>query len=221
MPSLTAKDRVSLCLFTFTDGRRCRTPRISSHPHFCFYHAQKESQSQATAKLAKDLAYFFSGDYLSANDLNTALGRLIPAVIRGEIKPRVARTVAYSSKLFSNPPAWPNTNTSTPSAPMPGAKPSAPPSTPTTTTSTRQTPTTPIRTTMLATAPSPENPNPIRQRHLSQHEAKSQLSRRNRPPRRHSHHPQPAPTPKPPSTSRVPSFPTAPTQPNPNPPLPQ
>ena len=95
MPSLTAKDRVSLCLFTFTDGRRCRTPRISSHLHFCFYHAQKESQSQATAKLAKDLAYFFSGDYLSANDLNTALGRLIPAVIRGEIKPRVARTVAY------------------------------------------------------------------------------------------------------------------------------
>jgi hypothetical protein len=95
MPSLTAKDRVSLCLFSFTDGRRCRTPRTGNHPHFCFYHAQKESQSQATEKLAKDLAYFFSGDYLSANDLNTALGRLIPAVIRGEIKPRVARTVAY------------------------------------------------------------------------------------------------------------------------------
>src|SRR5580704_11879549 len=95
MPSLTAKDRVSLCLFTYEDGRRCRTPRISSHPHFCFYHAQKESQSQSTEKLAKEIAYFFSGDYLSANDLNAALGRLIPAVIRGEIKPRVARTVAY------------------------------------------------------------------------------------------------------------------------------
>jgi hypothetical protein len=95
MPSLTAKDRIPLCLFTYEDGRRCRTPRISSHPHFCFYHAQKESQSQSTEKLAKDLTYFFSGDYLSADDLNTALGRLIPAVIRGEIKPRVARTVAY------------------------------------------------------------------------------------------------------------------------------
>ena len=95
MPSLTAKDRIPLCLFTYEDGRRCRTPRISSHPHFCFYHAQKESQSQATEKLAKDIAYFFSGDYLSANDLNAALGRLIPAVIRGEIKPSVARTVAY------------------------------------------------------------------------------------------------------------------------------
>jgi hypothetical protein len=95
MPSLTAKDRVSLCLFSYEDGRRCRTPRISNHPHFCFYHAQKESQAQATEKLAKEIAYFFSGDYLSANDLNAALGRLIPAVIRGELKPRVARTVAY------------------------------------------------------------------------------------------------------------------------------
>lgn len=95
MASLSPKDRVSLCLFTYEDGRRCRTPRISSHPHFCFYHAQKESQSQTAEKLAKDLTYFFSGDYLSACDLNTALGRLIPAVIRGQIKPRVARTVAY------------------------------------------------------------------------------------------------------------------------------
>jgi hypothetical protein len=95
MASFSPKDRVSLCLFSFTDGRRCRTPRISSHPHFCFYHAQKESQSQSAEKLAKELAYFFSGDYLSANDLNTAMGRLIPAVIRGQIKPRLARTVAY------------------------------------------------------------------------------------------------------------------------------
>ena len=95
MASLSPKDRVSLCLFSYEDGRRCRTPRTGSHPHFCFYHAQKESQSQTAEKLAKDLTYFFSGDYLSANDLNTALGRLIPAVVRGEIKPRLARTVAY------------------------------------------------------------------------------------------------------------------------------
>jgi hypothetical protein len=95
MPSLTAKDRVSLCLFSFEDGRRCRTPRTARHRHFCFYHAQKESQSHAAEKLSEDLAYFFSGDYLSACDLNTALAHLIPAVIRGEIKPRLARTVAY------------------------------------------------------------------------------------------------------------------------------
>ena len=95
MSSLTSKDRVSLCLFSFTDGRRCRTPRIGNHPHFCFYHAQKEARAQAADRLAKDLAVFFSGDYLSANDLNTALARLIPAVVRGDIKPKLARTVAY------------------------------------------------------------------------------------------------------------------------------
>src|SRR5580693_4685561 len=100
MPSLTAKDRAPLCLFSYEDGRRCRTPRIASHPHFCFYHAQKESQSQATQKLADDLAYFFSGKYLTANDLNAALARLIPATIRGEIKPRLARTVAYMCQML-------------------------------------------------------------------------------------------------------------------------
>ena len=100
MSSLNAKDRVSLCLFTYQDGRRCRTPRIASHPHFCFYHAQKESQVRSAATLGKDLAYFFSGNYLSACDLSTALSRLIPAVIRGEIKPRLARTVAYMMQTF-------------------------------------------------------------------------------------------------------------------------
>src|SRR4029077_16894575 len=95
MSSLTAKDRVSLCSFTFSDGRRCRTPRAGKNPRFCACHAEKEAQARATAKLGKDLAYFFSGDYLSACDLSTALTRLIPAVVRGDVKPKTARTVAY------------------------------------------------------------------------------------------------------------------------------
>jgi len=95
MSSLSAKDRVSLCLFSFSDGRRCRTPRTGNHPHFCFYHAQKEAQAQAAEKLGKDLACFFSGDYLSGCDLSTSLARLIPAVVRGDLKPKLARTVAY------------------------------------------------------------------------------------------------------------------------------
>ncbi len=95
MSSLSPKDRVSLCSFTFSDGRRCRTPRIRNHPHFCFYHAQKEARARAAETLGKDLAYFFSGDYLSACDLSTALARLIPAVVRGDVKPKTAHTVAY------------------------------------------------------------------------------------------------------------------------------
>src|SRR6266478_5111014 len=88
-------DRVSLCSFTFSDGRRCRTPRTRNNPRFCFYHAQKEARARTAQKLGKDLAYFFSGDYLSACDLSTALARLIPAVVRGDVKPKTAHTVAY------------------------------------------------------------------------------------------------------------------------------
>src|SRR5258707_9784217 len=95
MSSLSAKDRVSLCSFTFSDGRRCRTPRTGKNPHFCFDHAQKEARARAAQKLGKDLAYFFSGDYLSACDLSTALARLIPDVVRGDVKPKTAHTVAY------------------------------------------------------------------------------------------------------------------------------
>ena len=75
MPSLSKKDRVSLCLFTFSDGRRCRIPRVATHPHFCHYHAQKEAQALATQKLSNELAYFFSGSYLAACDLSTALSQ--------------------------------------------------------------------------------------------------------------------------------------------------
>ncbi len=100
MSSLSPKDRVSLCSFTFSDGRRCRTPRTGKHPRFCFYHAQKEARARAAQNLGKDLAYFFSGDYLSACDLSTALGRLIPAVVRGDVKPKTAHTVAYLAQTL-------------------------------------------------------------------------------------------------------------------------
>src|SRR6202171_1488794 len=100
MSSLSAKDRVSWCSFTFSDGRRCRTPRTGKNPRFCFYHAQKEARARAAQKLGKDLAYFFSGDYLSACDLSAALARLVPAVVRGDVKPKTAHTVAYLAQTL-------------------------------------------------------------------------------------------------------------------------
>src|SRR6266705_2028961 len=95
------KDRKSLCRFTFADGRQCRTLRSPDHPHFCSDHARKESQACAADKLASELSYFFSGQYLSACDLSAALGRLLPAVVRGDLKPRSARTLAYLSQTLA------------------------------------------------------------------------------------------------------------------------
>src|SRR6266436_2028150 len=100
MSSLRLQDRKSLCRFTFADGRQCRTPRSRNHPHFCSDHARKESQARAADKLAHQLAYFFSGEYLSACDLSAALGSLIAGVARGDIKPRSARTLAYLSQTL-------------------------------------------------------------------------------------------------------------------------
>jgi hypothetical protein len=101
MSSSASKDRASLCLFTFNDGRRCRTPRIASHPHFCFYHARKESQSQVAKKLAGDLSAVFTRDYVSACDLSTVLGRLLVAVARGDIKPKAATTIASLARTLA------------------------------------------------------------------------------------------------------------------------
>ncbi len=101
MSSLRPQDRKSLCRFTFADGRQCRTPRSPGHSHLCSDHARKDSQARATDKLARELSYFFSGQYLSACDLSAALGRLLPAVIRGDIKPRSARTLAYLSQTLA------------------------------------------------------------------------------------------------------------------------
>src|SRR5712691_3324504 len=98
MSSLRPQDRKSLCRFTFADGRQSRSPH---HPHFCSDHARKDSQACAADKLASDLSYFFSGQYLSACDLSAALGRLLPAVGRGDIKPRSARTLAYLSQTLA------------------------------------------------------------------------------------------------------------------------
>ncbi len=100
MSSLRPQDRKSLCRFTFADGRQCRTPRSANHPHFCSDHARKDSQARAADKLARELAYFFSGEYLSACDLSAALGPLIAGVARGDIKPRSARTLAYLSQTL-------------------------------------------------------------------------------------------------------------------------
>jgi hypothetical protein len=88
-------DRASLCSFTFADGRQCRTPRCSDHPHLCYFHARKEAQTLAAQEIGRDISACLSGSYLSGCDLSFALGRLFSAVAQGRIKPKTASTLAY------------------------------------------------------------------------------------------------------------------------------
>lgn len=100
MSSLTRRDRASLCRFTFSDGRQCRSPLAGNSPNLCPYHFRRESQALAAEKLGKDLSYFLSGQYITACDLSISLGRLIPALVRGDIKPKTARAVAYLAQIL-------------------------------------------------------------------------------------------------------------------------
>jgi hypothetical protein len=86
--------RVSLCSFTFADGRHCRTPR-AGHPYLCAFHARKDAQALAGEEAGKDIAYHLSGSFVSACDLSSALGRLFSAVAQGQMKPKTASTLAY------------------------------------------------------------------------------------------------------------------------------
>jgi hypothetical protein len=70
-------------------------PRRAGHPYLCAFHARKEAQAFAGKEAGEDIAFFLSGDYLSAGDLSFALGRLFAAVAQGEVKPKTASTLAY------------------------------------------------------------------------------------------------------------------------------
>jgi hypothetical protein len=94
MSTNRSKDRFSLCSFTFADGRQCRTPR-AAHPYLCVFHARKDAQALAGEAAGEEIAYHLSGSYVSACDLNSALGRLFSAVAQGHVKPKTASTLAY------------------------------------------------------------------------------------------------------------------------------
>ena len=95
------KDRSpNLCAFTFADGRQCRTPRRSGHLHLCYFHAQKEAESLAAQQVGQDISRFLPTKLLTACDLGVAMSRLFCAVARGEVKPKVAATLAYLAQTM-------------------------------------------------------------------------------------------------------------------------
>jgi hypothetical protein len=95
------KDRSpNLCAFTFADGRQCRTPRCSGHLHLCYFHAQKEAESLAAQQVGEDISRFLPAKLLTACDLGVAMSRLFCAVAQGQIKPKVASTLAYLAQTM-------------------------------------------------------------------------------------------------------------------------
>lgn len=101
MPSKLSKDRSSLCSFTFVDGRRCRTPRCTSHAYLCYFHARVEAQTLAAQQTGRNIASWISTGYLSACDLTAALGQLFRATVQGAVEPKTANTLAYIGQTIA------------------------------------------------------------------------------------------------------------------------
>jgi hypothetical protein len=111
MSTTTSRTRAAineseLCQFPFNDGRRCRMLRHPGHSCLCIFHARAESQLVETDRLGAELAETVSGDFMTATDINHALGRLYTAVAQNRIPIRNASTLArIGSTLLHTVPA--------------------------------------------------------------------------------------------------------------------
>jgi hypothetical protein len=122
MSTRSSKDRASLCLFAFKDGRRCRMPRAVD-PYLCNFHARREAEQAARQRIGRNISDAFSGDYISASGLSLALARTLAATAQGQPKPKQAALIACLGRtLLQAIPHARDTNTFKPSAPTPGAK---------------------------------------------------------------------------------------------------
>ena len=78
----------SLCQFSFADGRTCRMFRQHDHPSLCIFHARAERQIAESDGLGSELAATLTGRFMTATDINYALGKLYKAIAQNRIPPR-------------------------------------------------------------------------------------------------------------------------------------
>jgi hypothetical protein len=88
------------CAFETSDGRRCRLPRSASHASLCAFHSREEKQLVESEKLGTELAATVTGNFLTATDINYALGKVFTAASQNRIPMRTAHTLAYLGQLL-------------------------------------------------------------------------------------------------------------------------
>jgi hypothetical protein len=100
MPSLS-QNRVSLCRFTFANGKSCRMLLSPSHMYLCTFHARKEAQAIAGERVGRGLSASLSHNYITACDLTAAMSQLFGAIAQGHLKPKTANTLAYVGQTIA------------------------------------------------------------------------------------------------------------------------
>ncbi len=90
------------CNFAFSDGRYCRMPRAADHPEYCIHHSREDRQLLGTERIGALLAATPSGEFLTATDVNSVLGKLYTAIALNRIPHRNAALMAYVGQLLLN-----------------------------------------------------------------------------------------------------------------------
>jgi hypothetical protein len=98
--SRVATGETSLCQFSFSDGRTCRMLRQHDHPSLCVFHARAERQIIESDRLGSELAATLTGRFMTATDINFALGKLFKGIAQNRIPPRNAANLAFVGKLL-------------------------------------------------------------------------------------------------------------------------
>jgi hypothetical protein len=78
--------------------RRCRIPRIDTHPAFCYLHAKAEREVRDADLRRNKLPTYCT--FYTATDVNQALGRVFNLLSQDRIPAREAAVLAYVSQLL-------------------------------------------------------------------------------------------------------------------------
>jgi hypothetical protein len=96
----TRSTNSEFCHYTFSDNRRCRMLRHTNHPTLCPFHARDEQQLLESHNLGAQIATSYTGDYLTAADINHVLSKVFTALAQNRIPQRTAATLAYLGQIM-------------------------------------------------------------------------------------------------------------------------
>ena len=88
------------CQFAFSDNRQCRMLRHKNHASLCLFHAHAEHQLLESHRLGAEMAATFTGDFLTAADINHVMGKVFTALAQNRIPQRTAATLAYLGQVM-------------------------------------------------------------------------------------------------------------------------
>ncbi len=88
------------CQFAFSDNSQCRKLRHRNHTSLCLFHAHAEHQLLESHRLGAEMAATFTGDFLTAADINHVMGKVFTALAQNRIPQRAAATLAYLGQLM-------------------------------------------------------------------------------------------------------------------------